>query len=88
MVVEYICTELRQLLGIDIIDTDINDIYPLRKDINKPIKVELMSYLKKTYIIQNCYKLKGTNISIAQDLTDIQRNEAINIKEIFVQSTK
>lgn len=73
--VKSICNRLKQLLGIDLSETDINNIYPLGKVDNSPIKLELVSQLRKREILQNCNKLKGSKIFIAHDLTENQRSE-------------
>lgn len=73
---EYICHEINSLLEINLVEEDISDVYPLGRTANRPIKVELLSQLKKKSIIRNCNKLKGKNVSIAHDLTLAQREEA------------
>ncbi|KAG5898109.1 hypothetical protein JTB14_027466 [Gonioctena quinquepunctata] len=42
---------------------------------NCPVKIELISNLTKRNLLANCQKLKGTKISIANDLTVQQREE-------------
>lgn len=54
---------------------DINNLYPLGKAKDCPVKIEFVSYLKKAAIFNNIQKLKGSNISIANDLTPKQREE-------------
>lgn len=66
---KYICQKLKDLLAVDLNESDLNDFYSLGKNINSPIKVELISYLKKKTILENCHKLKGTNITITHDQT-------------------
>lgn len=71
-----ICQELKNCLKIDVELTDLNNAYPLKTTgEGKPIKVEFVSYLKKAEIFKNCKNLKGTGISIANDLTYKQRQE-------------
>ncbi|KAJ8982402.1 hypothetical protein NQ317_017204 [Molorchus minor] len=72
---EYICQELKTLLDVNVTASSISNIYSLGKAENSPIKVELVSYMKKREILQHCYRLKGTNITIAHDLTPQQREE-------------
>ncbi|CAH1101370.1 unnamed protein product [Psylliodes chrysocephalus] len=67
--------ELKQLLEVDLNEKEINDIYYLGKLFNAPIKVELTTYLQKRTILKNCYKLKGLNVSIVNDLAPNQREE-------------
>ncbi|KAG5868238.1 hypothetical protein JTB14_028842 [Gonioctena quinquepunctata] len=40
-----------------------------------PVKIEFISYLKKTEILKQTKKLKGTGIAISHDLTFKQRHE-------------
>lgn len=72
---QYICQKLNHLLDIDLTELDLNNAYPLGNSENSPIKVEFVRYLKKDTVLQNCHKLKGTNISISHDLTFKQRSE-------------
>lgn len=64
-----VCKELTRLLDIRLEESDINDFFPLGRTENCPIKVELISYLKKRLIFKNTKKLKGTGVSITNDLT-------------------
>lgn len=70
-----ICNHIRQLLDVKLTETEINNIYTLGKTENSPIKLELISYLKKREILGNCRKLKGTKTYITNDLTEKQREE-------------
>lgn len=63
------------MLGIELLESDFEDIHPLGKNNNCPIKLELKSYLKKKEILKNCHKLKGTKVAVANDLTHEQRKE-------------
>lgn len=72
---EYISHKFKELLNVDVREPDLNDLYTLGNSNDSPIKVELTSQLKKKEIIKNCHKLKGTNITIAHDLTLQQRTE-------------
>ncbi|KAG5899001.1 hypothetical protein JTB14_001527 [Gonioctena quinquepunctata] len=67
--------DLNEILGVELREGDVGDIYPLGKSINCPIKIEFNSNLKKKEVLTNCNKLKGRNISIANDLTHTQRSE-------------
>ncbi|KAK9886223.1 hypothetical protein WA026_015742, partial [Henosepilachna vigintioctopunctata] len=60
---------------IELSESDINDVYTLGKGINKPIKVELLSFIKKRKILHNTKQLKNTKIFILNDLTELQREE-------------
>lgn len=70
---EYICEKLNLLLSVDLKESDINNAYCLGVSETSPVKVELISYIKKLNILQNGYKLKGTKVFIAHDLTFKQR---------------
>ncbi|KAG5874150.1 hypothetical protein JTB14_029460 [Gonioctena quinquepunctata] len=72
---ENLCRDLNEILGVELREGDVGDIYPLGKSINCPIKIEFNSNLKKKEVLTNCNKLKGRNISIANDLTHTQRSE-------------
>lgn len=72
---ENICSKLNQVLDTNLAASDINNAYALGNHDNSPIKVELLSYWRKNSVIKNCFKLKGTRISIAHDLTIQQRQE-------------
>lgn len=72
---ENLCKDLKDLLGAELKVSDFGDVYPLGKSENCPIKIEFISYPKKREVLKNCNKLKGKNISIANDLTHYQRQE-------------
>lgn len=72
---ENLCQDLKELVGVDLEVSDFGDIYPLGKVDNCPIKIEFNSNLKKREVLKNCNRLKGKNISIANDLTQTQREE-------------
>ncbi|KAK9873699.1 hypothetical protein WA026_023860 [Henosepilachna vigintioctopunctata] len=71
----FICEEIRRLLQVELKESDISDLYQLGKKNNSPIKVEFISYFKKKEVILNARKLKGSQISIANDLTPQQREQ-------------
>ncbi|CAH1155545.1 unnamed protein product, partial [Phaedon cochleariae] len=64
-----------QLVDVNIAESDLNNFYPLGKSNNPPIKIEFTSFLKKAAILKNARNLRGTRISIANDLTIKQRHE-------------
>lgn len=72
---QSICQEIKRLIDVNISLSDLNNFYPLGKEEYCPLKVEFISYIKKASILKNSNKLKGTNIYIANDLTQKQRNE-------------
>lgn len=71
---ENICHTLQNTLEINITASDINNYYMLNIP-NNPLKISLISGLKKKEILKNCRKLKGTDIIIRQDLTYKQRQD-------------
>ncbi|KAJ8967343.1 hypothetical protein NQ314_002948 [Rhamnusium bicolor] len=72
---QFICQKLNHLLDTDLTELDLNNAYSLGNSENSPIKVEFVRYLTKNTVLQNCHKLKGTDISISRDLTFQQRRE-------------
>lgn len=70
-----ICHEINKLLGLKLVESDINDVYHLGRSKNSPIKVELLSYRIKRGIFQNLRMLKGKEVYFAHDLTKHQREE-------------
>ncbi|KAK9879993.1 hypothetical protein WA026_008506 [Henosepilachna vigintioctopunctata] len=79
----FICEEIRRLLQVELKESDISDLYQLGKKNNSPIKVEFISYFKKKEVISNARKLKGSQISIANDLTPQQREEVRKLKSFL-----
>lgn len=71
---DIICKKIEELLEISISKNDINNYYVVNAP-KSPIKIELISHLKKKEIFKNCRKLKGTNISVTNDLTYKQRQD-------------
>lgn len=82
-----ISKKIGELLGVDVKETDINNFYRLDKSAKPPIKVEFLSYLKKTEILKKCKKLKDTGIAISNDLTIEQRSEQ-KILRSFLKRTR
>lgn len=72
---DSICREVKNLVGVDLTVAEISNIFPLGRSNKCPVKIELVSQLKKTLILKNCKKLKGTNVYIVNDLTETQRVE-------------
>lgn len=80
---DFICEEIGKLLDVEIDRKDINDCYKLGKEENSPIKVEFISHQCKKSIFRNIKKLKGTEISIANDLTLRQRQDFRKLKSFL-----
>lgn len=72
---DYIIALIKDLLNIELVESDISDVYPLGKSRNSPIKIEFTSYLRKLAILKNAKKLKDSRLSISQDFTERQRRE-------------
>lgn len=72
---DFISQELKRLVGVEVLSSDLSNFYPLGKNESCPIKVEFVSYLKKASLLENAKQLKGTNVSIANDLTIKQRQD-------------
>lgn len=66
---------LESHLKIHLTESDFNNIYPLGKSYNSPVKVEFVSFLKKTTILKNRKYLKGSSINIDNDLTVQERKD-------------
>ena len=75
--VEFILHLFRNHLAIDLVESDINNLYLLKNNQKSvsPIKVEFVSCLKKDLILKNTIKLKGSKIFITQDLCWEDRQE-------------
>ncbi|CAG9822064.1 unnamed protein product [Phaedon cochleariae] len=73
--VESIIDLIQKLLNVRLVESDLNNIYSLGQTNNSPIKIEFTSYLKKITVLKGTKNLKGTSISIAHDLTELQRTE-------------
>lgn len=82
-----VCEELTRLLEVGLVESDIGDLYPLGKTKNCPIKIELISHLKKKLIFKNTKKLKNTGVSIANDLT-LQQREEIKTLNKFLKNAR
>lgn len=79
--IEYICQKLQTLLGIEIHQSDVRDVYRLGKSKNNPVKIEFVSQATKKLVLKNCRQLKGTNISVTHDLTLKQREEGKKLRK-------
>lgn len=72
---KHIIELLESHLKIHLTDSDFNNIYPLGQSYNSPVKVEFVSFLKKTTILKNRKYLKGSSINIDNDLTVQERKD-------------
>lgn len=71
----FICKELNSYLGVSVKESDIANVLPSSKKENCPLRVKLINYQIKNLIFKNCHKLKGTKVSISNDLTLEQQKE-------------
>lgn len=67
--------KINSMLEVDIVEEDLNNIYSIGKSVSPPIVLELVSFLKKVHILKQVKKLKGTGISISNDLSKEDREE-------------
>lgn len=74
--IDFITGELKKVVGVDVKDTDLNNYYPLGKTDSCPIKVDFVSFLKKSQVLRQSKLLKGTTVTIANDMTVKQRLES------------
>lgn len=70
-----VIARINQLLDVDVVKSDVNNLYKLKTQKDPLIKIELTSYIKKLEIIKNAFKLRGTNIVIFEDLDLQERKE-------------
>lgn len=78
---------LKDLLAVDICKNDIDDIYAIgRVNIRRPIIVRFISHLKKKEILNNCRRLKGTGVAIAEDLTYEERAKNKILRKHLLQA--
>ncbi|KAG5897953.1 hypothetical protein JTB14_021132 [Gonioctena quinquepunctata] len=66
---------MKNLLQIELVESGFNNTYSLGNTYKSPNKVEFTSYLKKITFLKSANNVKGTYISIAHDLTELQRTE-------------
>lgn len=87
---KYTITLLNNALQINITDKDINDIYRVgNKEENKPILVKFVSFLTKKDILKNCYRLKDSNLNIAEDLSQKERAvRKVLVKHLKIEKAK
>lgn len=72
--VHSVITQLNSSLEINLQNSEINNIYTLGKN-KSIIKVEFLSFLSKSEVTNNRYKLKGSRIFINDDLCKEDRND-------------
>lgn len=73
--INVVLEKIRELTDIEITAKEINNLYTVPLGNKRAVKIEFVSYLKKNLLLKQGYKLKGTNISFAQDLSFEERQE-------------
>lgn len=72
--VKCVVSKLNAILNINLLETEVNNIYRLGK-IKPVIKIEFVSFLAKSKVIKNRHKLKGSRIFINEDLCEEDRDD-------------
>ncbi|KAL3273417.1 hypothetical protein HHI36_014862 [Cryptolaemus montrouzieri] len=67
--------EFNQLLGLRLCTNDLNNAFVNGKGLNRPIKLESVSYLKKGELLKLAFKLKGNEVFINNDLTPEEQKQ-------------
>lgn len=70
---EHVTAKLRALLQIEIVPTDVNNIYVIGGKQGNPIKLEFVSYLKKAQILAHAKNLRNTGVFVSHDLNTQER---------------
>lgn len=83
---EFLCCELNKLLKTNIETTEISDCYALGREKNCPVKIEFVSYRTKKIIFEHVKNLKGTAVSVANDLTVQQRQENNRLRSFLLKA--
>lgn len=83
---EEILKLINSIIKVELVPFEINNIYRIGKNVNtrRPILVSFVTTLKKQEVIRNGKRLKGTEISISEDLIDEDREE----RKILVEALK
>nr|CAI5823642.1 unnamed protein product [Callosobruchus analis]CAI5854146.1 unnamed protein product [Callosobruchus analis] len=66
--VNVVIQKLNNLLETNLSVEDVNNIYVIKSEKNCPVKIELVSYLKKQQVFHNIHKLKKSGVFIVHDL--------------------
>lgn len=73
--IKDIIAKINSMLEVNIVEADLNNIYSVGKSAAPPIILEFVSFLKKLQVLKEVKKLKGTGISISNDLSKEDREE-------------
>ncbi|KAG5875525.1 hypothetical protein JTB14_033891 [Gonioctena quinquepunctata] len=87
--VEDTLTKINSFLRVKIIEADLNNIYTIGKSENLPFVLEFVSFLDKFLIFKNTKKLKGTGVSISNDLSKEDReDQKVLLNHLTTKSTR
>lgn len=85
----FAINSLNHHLGLNLTLSDINNVYAFGKQSSKkPIIVKFISYLRKQEVLRNSKKLKGTGISVAEDLSLDERKENKILRQHLIKARK
>ena len=83
--VDIVITKLNLLLQLNLTVSCLNNVYLLGKsEGTRPILIQFLSYFTKVQVLKECKKLKGTSISITEDLTKEERE----VRRVLVKHKK
>lgn len=72
---EFVVDLVKNRLQTEIHESEINNVYKIKTRRGTPVKIELVSYLKKVEILKKAGNLKGTGISLVHDLDFQERRD-------------
>lgn len=72
-VVTAVVERLGGLLGVELALADLNNAYLIGVPPHRLIKVEFISFLRRSEVLRNSYRLRGTNVFVNPDLTREER---------------
>lgn len=78
--------KLNEHLNLNIQPGDINNIFTIGKKQEKPIIVQFVSYLTKLDVLRNCKKLKGTKITISEELSVEEREKNKILRKHLIEA--
>lgn len=86
--VDVVCSELNRLLNTEINHSDIINIYSLGKSDTAPLKLEIISQIKRQEILKNRKNIKDNKLKITHDFTELQRKEYKILREYLTEARK
>lgn len=79
----FVINQIKNLLNIDLLESEINNVYVLKVNNGTPIKIEFVTYLKKQLVLRSAFRLKGTKVFITQDLCYADRQDNKLLQEHY-----